>query len=404
MATNIEHVEQITDINNQRTNIDTNTILDNVKSMRFNLTELSGSLGDIGTFIPLVAAISIITGMDIGPILIFAGLFNIITGIVFGLPIPVQPMKAIAVVAIAEQLVPAEIVAAGLLAGGIMFLLGISGIVNKLETIIPKSLIRGIQLGIGLKLAIKGITFISQIPLIGLNSILISVFLCLATILFVRSKKVPIALLLFTFGLMIIAVNDFSVYRNIKLSIIHFPFTLPSSSDWIQGFLKGTLPQIPLTLLNSVFAVCLLASDLFPGKKISSKKMAVSVGAMNLVGCSFGGIPMCHGSGGLAGQYYFGARTGGSVVMLGTMKLLLGLFAGSTCMILLQHYPLSVLGVLLLFAGYELSKPIRDQKDFSSIIVLSITALGIILLNTLYGFLIGFIVYFLLRKFIAKKQ
>ncbi len=381
-----------------------NDIKANLQTMRFSLLEFSGSLGDLGTFIPLVAAISIVTGMDIGLILIFAGIFNILTGLLFGQPIPVQPMKAIAAVAIAEQLLPAEIAAAGLLAGAIVFLLGVSGLISKVEHIIPKSIIRGIQLGVGLKLALKGISFISEMPLVGLNSITIALSIGLVILLLKNKKRFPAALALFSSGFLILFFLEPNVFSQFHFSLPSFQIIIPTADNWLTGFTKGTLPQIPLTLLNSVFAVCILSGDLFPSKQISTERMATSVGLMNLIGCGFGGLPMCHGSGGLAGQYHFGARTGGSVVMLGVIKLLVGLFLGVFAMQLIQLYPLSILGIMLIFAGYELAKPIRDQKQISNLIVACSTALGIIYFNTLYGFLIGLSIFLFIKLFSKKKN
>lgn len=369
-----------------------------VKNMRFSLIEFSGGLGDLGTFIPLVIGVSTVSGMDISIILIFAGIFNILTGLLFGQPIPVQPMKAIAAVAITEQLLPAEIAAAGLLAGAIIFVLAITGVIEKIEHLIPKSLIRGIQLGIGLKLALKGIEFIIGTPITGLNSISTAIVFGLLIILLKRIKNFPAALMLFLSGLIVLFIPTPSLLNEVSFSLPSFSVVVPTMDNWMTGFARGTLPQIPLTILNSVFAVCILSGDLFPDKKISSKKMAASVGLMNIIGCGFGGLPVCHGSGGLAGQYHFGARSGGSVVMLGTAKLIIGLFLGTTIMTLIQQYPLSILGIMLIFAGYELSKVVKDQKTFIGICVTVTTAIGILLLNTLYGFLIGILVFLILKK------
>ncbi len=379
-----------------------NEIKTNLHTMRFTLMEFSGSLGDLGTFIPLVAGISIVTGMDLGIILIFAGLFNILTGILFGQPIPVQPMKAIAAVAIAEQLLPSEIAAAGLLAGAIVFVLGSSGLISKVEHFIPKPIIRGIQLGVGLKLAIKGIAFISETPMTGFNSVVTALIIGIAVLLLTKFKKFPSAILLFGSGLVILFSLTPDLLSQIHFSLPSFQLIIPTAENWLTGLTRGALPQIPLTLLNSVFAVCILSGDLFPGKKISTGKMATSVGLMNLIGCGFGGLPMCHGSGGLAGQYHFGARTGGSVVILGVIKLLVGLFLGVSAMQLIQLYPLSILGIMLIFAGYELARPAKDQKTLNGLLITISTAFGIIFLNTLYGFLIGLGLFFILKLFKIK--
>ncbi len=373
-------------------------VLTNLRSMRFNLMELSGGLGDLGTFIPLAVAMALASGMDIGVILIFAGIANILTGVIFGIPVPVQPMKAIAAVAIAEQLGVGGIAAAGLLMGALMFTLGVTGAVEKIERFVPLAVVRGIQLGVGLKLAIKGLAMITDSAWLTLDGAAVAVALGVVALLLMNTKRVPVALGMFTVGAVIMFINlpsgtHFFEPGSLQLSVI-----APNIAQWEQGFLRGALPQAPLTILNSVIAVCALSGDLFPDKRISTKSMSTSVGAMNLLFCWFGAMPMCHGSGGLAGQYHFGARTGGSVVMLGVGKLAVGLLLGAGAMTLLQYYPLSILGVLLLFAGLELARPARTVKDTRGFAVMLFTTVGILAVNTFAGFTIGIVTALLLTR------
>ena len=132
--------------------------------MRFNLAEASGALGELGTFIPLTVSLVPICDLDLTSVLFFAGLYNLITGYLFNQPIPVQPMKAIAAVAIAETLSPGSIAAAGLGAGAVVFFLGFTGLVQVVERWVPHAVVRGIQLGVGLKLLIKGVSMIHATP------------------------------------------------------------------------------------------------------------------------------------------------------------------------------------------------------------------------------------------------
>ena len=373
-------------------------VVTNLRAMRFNLMELSGGLGDLGTFIPLAVAMALSSGMDIGVILIFSGIANILTGVIFGLPVPVQPMKAIAAVAIAEQLGVGEIAAAGLLMGALMFALGVTGAVEQIERFIPTAVVRGIQLGVGLKLGIKGLSMITDGAWVTLDGAAVALVLGAAALLLMNARRVPVALGMFSIGAVIMFINlptgtHFFQPGSIQLSVI-----VPNITQWEQGFLRGALPQAPLTLLNSVIAVCALSGDLFPEKRISTRSMSTSVGAMNLLFCWFGAMPMCHGSGGLAGQYHFGARTGGSVVMLGVGKLAVGLLLGAGAMTLLQFYPLSILGVLLVFAGLELAKPARTVSDTRGFAVMLLTTIGILAVNTFVGFTIGILTALLLRS------
>lgn len=368
-----------------------------LRSMRFGLAEVSGALGDLGTFVPIAVSLVMVCHLDIGTVLLFAGLYNIVTGFVFNQPIPVQPMKAIAAVAIAESLSPGMIAAAGFGTGIIVLLLGVTGLVEVIDRWVPRPVVRGIQLGVGLKLLIKGVLMIhatTPMAIDGWGTAAIgAAFIIFAT----RWSRFPSALMLFVAGLGIMSIVSSNLLQDASIGWRGLSLTLPTAHDWETGLLRGTLPQIPLTLLNSVIAVCALSGDLFPGRGISQRSMATSVGLMNIFGCLFGAMPMCHGAGGLAGQHRFGGRTGGSVVMLGSVKVILGVTLGSTAAVLLAAYPLSILGVLLCFAGLELSLPARECSTRDDFFLAVLTAGGILSFNTAVGFLLGFIAAFLLK-------
>jgi MFS superfamily sulfate permease-like transporter len=144
-----------------------------------------------------------------------------------------------------------------------------------------------------------------------------------------------------------------------------------------------------MTVLNSVIAVCVLTADLFPKRPAAPRKMAISVALMNLVCCPLGGMPMCHGAGGLAAQYRFGARTAGSMVMLGSAKIALAVLFGGSLLLWMTEYPGSVLGVLLLFSGLELALVCRDQKGRVDFFVMLLTAGACMAINTAVGFVVG---------------
>jgi MFS superfamily sulfate permease-like transporter len=370
----------------------------NIGNMRFNLQEVSGSLGDLGLFIPLVVALVSISGMDGGSILLFAGILNIITGVVFNQPVPVQPMKAIAAVAIAEGLMPGEIAAAGFATGVIVLFLGLTGLISVAERIIPRPVVRGIQLGVGLKLAAKGVTLALAAGWWAWDGRLVALAGAALVLLTYNRARFPSAVVLFAGGFLLMAINRPEVLTSLPLGWSGPVVTLPDWSEWQSGFMLGTLPQLPLTLLNSVIAVCALSADLFPGRGIKTRSMATSVGLMNIASCLFGAMPMCHGSGGLAGQHRFGARTGGSVVMLGAAKVVIALFFGTAVISVLAAYPASVLGILLVFSGLELTLPARDCTKKNAFIVATATACGIIAANTAVGFVLGLIASFFLIR------
>ncbi|QQE09984.1 putative sulfate/molybdate transporter [Planctomycetota bacterium] len=371
--------------------IDDNTPLP-FKHYRFDLQEFSGSLGDLGTFLPLALALSVFCGMEITVIFLFAGLMNIATGLFFKQPIPVQPMKAIAAVAIAEGFGTGEIASAGLFMGLFVIILSISGSIDWLSKQIPKSLVRGIQLGIGIKLAYKGIVWIWPIPFLQLDSWLTAI---LAAVLIwgVKTKRFPILAIIVPIGLIIAFIKHGNLLANYNWQWPNLNFVIPNNHQWWDGLIHGALPQLPLTLLNSVIAVCALSHDYFPKQGIKPKKMALSVGLMNLIAVPFGGMPMCHGSGGLAAQYRFGSRTGGSVIMLGTIKIAAALILCSTLGVIVQAYPISILAVTLIFAGFLLASTAKDCMHKNSIFIVLITASVIVFFSTFWGFLLGTIAY-----------
>jgi len=359
--------------------------------LRFNLQELSGSLGDLGTFLPLTVALTLSCGMDLGLIFIFAGLMNVVTGLWFRQPLPVQPMKAIAVLAIAGGLSADEIAAAGVLTGLIVLALALTGGVDRITRAIPKPVVRGIQVGVGLKLAWEGVAWLLKLPAIGLDSWLVALIIGVIVALSFRHRQ-PVLLYLFMmgFGLLWLARPD--AYQDLALKLPAFHLIQPGAAEWWGGLTRGAVPQLPLTLLNSVVAVCALSADLFPGSGIAPRRMAASVGLMNLLCAPFGGMPMCHGAGGLAAQYRFGARTGGSVIMLGAIKIVVGLLMGASLGSLLVVYPRSILAIMVLFAGVSLAAPALDCIRGTSLLVLLATTLAFIWASPMLGVGVGLLV------------
>jgi len=68
----------------------------NVDTIRSSpLAEISGALGDLGTLLPLMITLAVNRSISLSTTLVFSGIFNFITGVVFGIPLPVQPMKVI---------------------------------------------------------------------------------------------------------------------------------------------------------------------------------------------------------------------------------------------------------------------------------------------------------------------
>ncbi len=377
-------------------------------SGRVILNEASGALGDLGTFVPIVIALTLFVGMDAATILVFAGLANIVTGLVFRVPIAVQPMKAIAALAIAGAMTADQVSSAGFLIGACMLALACLGLIERLDRIIPHAVIGGIQLIVGAKLAIKGLNLglidpVTHVlrPLWGAESLTV-LGVAAVVLLWSRGRWRRAALGLIGLGFVIAVVKEPTLLSSWDITLWR-PAVISLDPSALGAILRGSLVQIPLTLLNSVFAVSVLAGRLFStgARQVAPTKVAVSVGLMNLLTCPFGAMPVCHGSGGLAGQYAFGARSGLSMVMLGTAKLLAGLLFGAVALTWMQAFPLTVLSMFLLLAGVTLAQASRFWQTWNNIIVAVVT-MGISFATGCIpvGFVAGWFTHVLLTRVI----
>jgi len=366
---------------------------------RLDRHEIAGSLGDLGTFLPLLVGMAATNGLDFAASLFFAGLFNVITGLVFAVPMAVQPMKAIAAVALTEGLTAPQILAAGITVSAVVFVLGVTGLIDLVDRVVPKSVVRGLQLALGLSLLMKGLQMVAGTGVaLGLDSWLTGALATLVVLALFFSRRVPAALVLFGAGIVLAVLREPAVTDSLGLGITLPHWSPPAWDDFVAAFPKAAVPQIPLTMLNSVVAVCALSGDLFPGRGVSPRRVAISVGLMNLVAGWFGGMPMCHGAGGIAGQYRFGARTNGSILFLGGVKMVVAVVFGASLMALCKAFPASLLGVMLAFSGMELALVTRDQTRRPDAFAMLLTAGACLALNSVaLGFALGFLMAVVLR-------
>jgi hypothetical protein len=329
------------------------------------LAELSGSLGDLGTLLPLMTALVLTNSISLPSTLLFTGAANIFTGVAFGLPLPVQPMKAIAAVAIARRFSLEENAAAGLVVAGLVALFSVTGLIDWANRVTPIPVVKGIQVGAGLSLCLSaGSNMLVPLTWTGpwwgdnLIWVVAAAVLLLSTFAYPR---LPYAIIVFGIGIVLSILAPSNNSPTTPLSSI--PIVHPSAKDFWDATTTASLGQLPLTLLNSVIAASALASDLLPSPPYpiapTVTELGISVALINLIGCWFGAMPACHGSGGLAGQYRFGARSGSSIIFLGSVKFLLGIIAfwkSEAIVSVLSGIPKSLLGVLVIAAGVELAK------------------------------------------------
>jgi len=364
----------------------------------YNRMELAGAFGDLGTLIPFVVGYITLNKMDPVGILVAFGLFKIFAGLYFRTPVPVQPMKAIGGMAIAHAATVTQgmIWGSGIFTGFFWLLMGATGAVTWIHKITTKPVVRGIMLGLGLSFMVDGLNMMKQEPLLAIGAALIALLL-------LNSKRYPAMLILLAYGVVLALIQKPALLAD--LSHISIRFRLPhvgvprmSWSEILAGCVILGLPQAPLTLGNAVIGTVAENNQYFPDRPVTARQVSVHHGVMNLIAACIGGIPMCHGAGGMAGHIRFGARTGGALVMLGLMVLFAGLFLGDSVSVILQFFPSSVLGVILFFAGVELALVVRDVRlKRQNLFVLLVTG-GIAMWNMGVAYLAGLLLYYALNR------
>lgn len=368
--------------------------------IKFNRNEWSGAFGDIGTDFPLIVGMILAAGLDSTSVLMMFGIMQILSGIIYKMPMPVQPLKAMAAIVIVQGTNPGIIYGGGLAIGISMLLLNITGLIGWLGKIIPKAVIRGIQFGLGLKLGLLALG--RYIPAEGLQGFGLAAISFLLVILLIGNQKYPLAIFIILLGLaygFIFKIDSHSLMNAVGINLPKI--SSPSIDDIFNGFLILALPQIPLSLGNSILATSRTAKDLFPEKPNSLRKISFSYSVMNLINPFFGGIPVCHGSGGLIGHYTFGGRTGGSVIIYGSIFILLGLFLSNGFETIIHFFPLPILGVLLMVESFGLMLLTRDMsisKTHLAIVLLVGLIAALIQYGFVIGMLIGTIIYYLFEN------
>jgi len=366
-----------------------------IRGFEFNLRELAGSMGDFGTLFPLAIGYFVVNGLNPAGLLVMMGVANIVTGIIYRLPMPIEPKKVLAVVAISQKWPPSLIYASGFGTGLIWLILTFTGLIQKIAAVTPRSVVRGIQVALGIMLAIEGFKMVSTGWILGVVSIII-------VILLRKSKYAPAAIVLVALGVAVVG------FKGELSGVIHLGFTLPpltlfSLPEIWTGLVLAGFAQIALTATNAVIATSALIKEYWPDKPVTEKRLALNMGIMNVVVPFFGGMPMCHGAGGLAGQYYFGARTGGTNIIEGLIEISLGLFLAGSIATLFSLFPKSIIGAMLLLVGLELTKFVRDIKSHE-IAIMALTVGLSLLTNMAIGFVVAVVAYHALRRWGRSKK
>jgi MFS superfamily sulfate permease-like transporter len=368
---------------------------------RYDRAEWAGAFGDLGTLLPFVLAYIAVVKIDPLGILLGFGVCMIAVGLYYKTPVPVQPMKAIGAVAATQAaqtaLVTPQAVFAGGLATGLFWLaLGATGLAQRLSRLVPRPIALGVILGLGFGFMLEGVKMMAGGWVVGGLGLAL-------TLLLLQNRVVPAMFVLLVFGAAAALVQNPALARElaavqVSLRLPSFALTGLSWKDAVVGVVFLALPQLPLTFGNAILAIKEENNRLFPDRPATERTFSLSTGLMNLFGASVGGVPMCHGAGGMAGHTRFGARTGGAVVILGVLLCAIGLLFSDSVTTLLKVFPLPVLGVVLFLTGAQLALGSCDFGNHKDERFATLVTAGCSVWNVGLGFALGWAVLVLLRR------
>ncbi|MGE4422023.1 MAG: putative sulfate/molybdate transporter [Pseudodesulfovibrio sp.] len=390
--------------------------------LSFNRMEWAGSMGDLGTLLPLAFGMIMINGLSATGLFLTVGLMYLVAGFYYRVPIAVQPMKVVSAYAIGLALSPQMITASGILLAVVLLFLGTTGLVDRVARLVPKPVIRGVQLSTGILLLSKGVFLIvGKNPLQLMDgvpepflmvqsigpvsmSIISGVLFGLIALLLLRSSRFPAGLVVVVsgavFGTLLGAWRELAdIHVGLHLPEI-LPFGIPTLPDFSFALLALVAPQIPMTMGNAVIASRDLSFEYFgnESRRVTDRALCVSMGLANVFAALVGGMPVCHGAGGLAAHYTFGARTAGSNVIIGVLFVALAVLLGSQAINILHLLPMGVLGMLLFFAGAQLALTIQDVQTRSGLFIMMVM-LGITMASNLaWAFGVGICMTWIIEK------
>jgi MFS superfamily sulfate permease-like transporter len=345
----------------------------------FARNELTGALGDSVTVLPVVVAVAALTDLSLATILLGFAVFQVVWGLHYGLPVSVEPMKALAALVIAGDLAAEGLALAGLLAGGVLLFAGQTGLLARVEGLVERPVVRGVQVAVALILLRTAVDLgVGNVTLAG-AAVGVAV---LAAVVLTR-RTAPLAVL--GFGIAVAVATGGLPEPQLPAVAV----TLPSPASFRPAVLDATLAQLAMTVGNAAVATALLLEEFYDAD-VSPDELARSMGVMNLLAVPLGAIPMCHGSGGVAGKHAFGARTAGANVLLGVG------YAGAAVVAagVVAAFPMATLGVLLAAVGLELGRTGLDSTNLPLTLGIGICAVAT---DVGVAFVVGVVVSLLRR-------
>ncbi|MBX2805001.1 MAG: putative sulfate/molybdate transporter [Hyphomicrobiales bacterium] len=363
--------------------------------------DASGAFGDLGVFLPLMIGLLIVGAYDASGLLVSFGIFAIATGLIYRRPVPVQPMKVIAALAITGAMTAADVMASGIVIGVVLLVLGLTGLVSRFQRLTPRTILLGVQIGLGAQLILK------SADLAG-DDLWFGALLLLALMVFQLAINRVGACLVLTGGAVIWGMATGSAALPETPFALHWPnVDFPGIAAFWRAAETGVLPQLALTITNAILLTVAISGDYFPQdrNRISARNLALSSGGLNLLLAPLGAVPMCHGAGGLAAQYGQGARTGLAPVIFGSVCIAFGVMAGPHALAWLLLVPMPVIAALLAYAGCQLLNVQRlGHLRPACLTIIAATAVTSVLVNVVAGLAIGCLAEFLRSRLLRRRE
>ncbi|HLB61917.1 MAG TPA: putative sulfate/molybdate transporter [Actinomycetota bacterium] len=331
--------------------------MDERAPFRVGLGEAAGAVADLGVFVPLAAALVLVNGLDAGSVFFFGGLLYLAAGVAFRVPFPVQPLKALTAIAVSQRLSPDVVYAAGIELGAALMLISIGRTADIVASAFTKPVIRSLQLGVGVLLGVAAAKLVLDPPEVftGVRDSAWLAALAAATFLGVlwaaRGGRYWAALAVLAIG---IGATALVAQPDLSAPALRLPsFAVPPASAFGTAILLLVVPQFPLTFGNAVVAVNDLSHEYFGerARRVSPSRICLTDGTANVVSGLLGGMPMCHGAGGLTAHVKLGAKTAGMNLLIGGVFLVLGLFFAEQVPEMLGLLPIWALAAFLAYAG-----------------------------------------------------
>ncbi|WP_250447829.1 putative sulfate/molybdate transporter [Actinotalea sp. C106] len=369
--------------------------------LRLDRHEAAGAFGDLGVLVPIAVAMTLVNGLSATAVFLPAGLLYVTSGLVYRLPVPVQPLKAFGAIAIALQLGADEIAAGSLLMGAVFLALGSTGTLGRVAEHVPRVLIRGVQLSVGLLFAKIAVGLVTAPPVTFQDHTAPSWYLVggavLVTVAALALRARAVALVLVGIAVVVVVV---SVDGPPALGPSSLALPDLSAAAFATAAVSLVLPQVPLTFANSCLGTADAARTYYgpQAARVTPDRLAMTLGAANLAVGACAGMPVCHGAGGLSAHRAFGARTGGAPLLLGGVLVTLALGLGAGLADLLTGFPLPILAGLLAVAGLmhvQLLRDLRRPQDWALAIAVGVVGATVGLAAALLG---GLAVHWLLAR------